>query len=207
VPEWVPHTLTPAQKVMRVELAQSMLQALAKHEHANYHFLFTGDQSWMFYAYDCRTRWVASWNDLDEIEWPSHFHQKTMFTVFFNGTGESKIAIPPDGQKVNIAYFIESVLRPLAEICYPQGKETRGRRVMLHFDNAPVHNTEGMRENLASFEFRRMAHPPYGPDSAPCDLFLFGAMKHAFAGQHFATTDDFLRSIEAFVRGLSADFL
>jgi hypothetical protein len=52
---WAPHTLTPAQKLMRAELAQSMLQALVKHEHTNYHFLFAGDQSWMFYAYDHRT--------------------------------------------------------------------------------------------------------------------------------------------------------
>jgi hypothetical protein len=52
----VSHTLTPAQKSMRTELAQSMLQALAKHEHTNYHFPFTGDKSWMFYAYDHRTR-------------------------------------------------------------------------------------------------------------------------------------------------------
>jgi hypothetical protein len=74
-----------------------------------------------------------------------------MFAVFFNGTGEYKIAILPEGHKVNSACFIESVLLPLAEICYPQGKGTRERRVMLHFDIAPVHGTERVRENLASF--------------------------------------------------------
>jgi hypothetical protein len=42
---WVPHMLTPAQKMMRTELVQSMFQALAKHEHTNHHFLFTGDES------------------------------------------------------------------------------------------------------------------------------------------------------------------
>jgi hypothetical protein len=141
---WVPHTLTPAQKQMRAELAQSMLQGLAKHEHTNYHFLFTGDESWMSHAYDRRTRWVAFWDDVDEIERPSHFHQKTMFPVFFNGTGEYKIAILPEGQKVNGAYFIKSVLPPFGKICYPQGRGTRERRVTLHFDNAPVHNTEGV---------------------------------------------------------------
>jgi hypothetical protein len=128
-----------------------MSQALAKHEHTNYHFLFTGHESWMIYAYDHRTNWVASWDDVDEIERPSHLHQKTMFRVFFNGTGEYKILIPPDGQKVNSAYFIESVLRPLDEICYPQGRGTCEKGVMLHFDNAPVHSTEEVRENLASF--------------------------------------------------------
>jgi hypothetical protein len=30
---WVPHMLTAAQKVMRAELAQSTLRALAKHQH------------------------------------------------------------------------------------------------------------------------------------------------------------------------------
>jgi AraC-like DNA-binding protein len=53
---WVPHTLTSAHKVMRRELAQSMSQVLAEHEHMNYHFLFTGDESWMFDAHDRRTR-------------------------------------------------------------------------------------------------------------------------------------------------------
>jgi hypothetical protein len=148
---WVPHTLTPAQKLMRAELTQSMLQALAKHEHPNYYFLFTGDEPWMYYVCDHRMKWVASWDDADEIERPSHFHQKTMFMVFFNDTGECKIAILPDEQKVNNAYLIESVLRPLVEICYPQGRRAHERRVMLLFDNAPVHNTEGIRENLASF--------------------------------------------------------
>jgi hypothetical protein len=42
---WVPHTLIPGQKVMRTELAHSSLQALAKREHMNYHFLFSCDES------------------------------------------------------------------------------------------------------------------------------------------------------------------
>jgi hypothetical protein len=160
---WVPHTLTPAQKLIRAELAQSMSQALAKHEHTNYCFIVTGDESWMSYAYDHRTRWVASLDDVDETERPSHFHQNIMFAVFFNGTGEYKIVIRPQGQKMNSAYFMEYVLCPLAEICYPQGKGTRERRVVLHFDNAPVHDTERVREDLAGFGFRRMAHLPYSP--------------------------------------------
>jgi hypothetical protein len=94
----VPHTLIPAQKVTRTELPQSMLQALTKHKHTNYHFLFTGDESWMFSADDHRTRQVASWDNVDEIEQPSHFHQKTMFTIFFNGR-EYTIGILSEVQK------------------------------------------------------------------------------------------------------------
>jgi hypothetical protein len=42
---WVPHTLTTAQKVVRVELTPPMLQGPAKHEHSHFHFLFTGEES------------------------------------------------------------------------------------------------------------------------------------------------------------------
>jgi hypothetical protein len=56
----VPHTLTAAQKLIRAELAHSTLQALVKHQHINFHFLFTGDETWMFSARDHRTMSVAS---------------------------------------------------------------------------------------------------------------------------------------------------
>jgi histone-lysine N-methyltransferase SETMAR len=132
---------------------------------------------------------------------------KTIFTIFFHATGEFKIAIIPEGQKMNRTYFIKCVLCPLTEICYPQGRRTHERRVMLYFDNAPVHNTEAVQESLANVGFRRMEHPPYSPDLAPCDFSLFGAMKQAFAGRHFDTIDDLFMDVEAFLGGLSADSL
>jgi hypothetical protein len=51
---------------------------------------------------------------------------------------------------------------------------------MLHFDKAPIHNTKDVQDHLANFGFGRMEHPPYSPDPAPCDFFLFGAMKENF---------------------------
>jgi hypothetical protein len=43
--DWVPHTLTAVQKVVRVELAQRMLQEPAKRKRAHFHFLFTASES------------------------------------------------------------------------------------------------------------------------------------------------------------------
>jgi hypothetical protein len=48
----VPHTLTAAQKVVRVELSELMREALSKHERSHFRFLFTGDESWIFYTYN-----------------------------------------------------------------------------------------------------------------------------------------------------------
>jgi hypothetical protein len=64
---------------------------------------------------------------------------------------------------MNSTYLIECVLHHLTEVCYPQGRGTQERRVMLHFDNAPVRNTEGAPESLANCGFRRTEHSPYSP--------------------------------------------
>jgi hypothetical protein len=146
-------------------------------------------------------------DDLDEIERLSHFHQKNVFTTLFNGTGDHKTAILPEGQKMNNTYFRECVLRSFTEICYPQGRGTHERRVMLNFDNALVHNTEGVQESLANFGFKRMEQPPYSRDLAAYNFFLFGAIKQAFAEKHFDTILDLFMRVEEFLGRLSADYL
>jgi hypothetical protein len=65
--------------------------------------------------------------------------------------------------------------------------------------NAPVRNADGIQESLANFGLRRMEHPPYSLDLAPCDFFLFGAIKQVFAGQHFDTIDDIFMGVEGFL--------
>jgi hypothetical protein len=78
---------------------------------------------------------------------------------------------------------------------------------MLHFGNTPVRNIEGIQESLANFGFRTMEHPSYSSDLAPCDFFLFDAMKQAFAEQYFDTINYLSMGVEPFLGGPSADFL
>jgi hypothetical protein len=165
---------------MRAELAQSTIRALVKHQHTNFHFLLTNDETGMFSAHDHRAMLVASWDDVEEIGRPSHFQQKTMITIFFNGTGECKIAILPQGRKKNNTYFRGCVVQPLVEMCSPDGRKVHETKVMLHFDNGPIHNARGVQEHLTGLGFKRLEHPPYSLDLAPSDFFLFGAMKGHF---------------------------
>jgi hypothetical protein len=188
---WVPHTLTATQKVVRVALAERVLQALAKEERSHFHFLFTGDEPWMSYAYNHWMMWVLSWDDVDEIERPSHFQQKMMFTIFVDGTRACKIAILPVGKTMNGTYFMECVLKPLTEVCYPEGRKSHKRRVMPHFDNAPIHNTDEVQGKLTNLGLTEIEHPPYNADLAQCDFFLFGVMKENLSEQRFESVESF----------------
>jgi len=56
----------------------------------------------------------------------------------------------------------------------------------LHHDNAPVHTALSVQQFLANNNMTVTNHPPYSPDLAPCDIFLFLRMKRRMNGKHFA---------------------
>jgi hypothetical protein len=45
-----------------------MLEILAKHAVSNFHFLLTGDELWLLYAYHVRTMWKLCPENVDETE-------------------------------------------------------------------------------------------------------------------------------------------
>jgi len=59
----------------------------------------------------------------------------------------------------------------------------------LH-DNAPSHNTAIVKELLANRNFTVLHHPPYSPDLAPANYFLFPKLKFSLKGRHFQTVEE-----------------
>jgi hypothetical protein len=53
---------------------------------------------------------------------------------------------------------------------------------LLHHDNAPCHAALSVRELLTKHSIPVVPHPPYSPDLAPCDFFLFSRLKSILKG-------------------------
>jgi hypothetical protein len=83
----------------------------------------------------------------------------------------------PGGIKMDRDYFADNIINEMARLCYPQGRLPSDRRVMLHFDNAPIQCTGTVPDRMAAAELERMEHRPFSPDLAPCDFFLFRYVK------------------------------
>ena len=60
---------------------------------------------------------------------------------------------------------------------------------ILHHDNAPAHNALSVKRFLAKNNIPVMEYPPYSPDLAPCDFFLFPKIKSALKGTRFESVD------------------
>jgi histone-lysine N-methyltransferase SETMAR len=62
---------------------------------------------------------------------------------------------------------------------------TTRTKLIIHADNARVHWAKKCEPLLGQKWVVRAPHPPYSPDLAPCDFFLFGYLKERLKGQRF----------------------
>jgi len=61
---------------------------------------------------------------------------------------------------------------------------------MLHHDNAPAHASLLIRSYPAKRQTSVVPHPPYSPDLAPEDFFLFPKLKTTLKGCRFPTIQE-----------------
>jgi len=66
---------------------------------------------------------------------------------------------------------------------------------ILYHDNAPAHLAFSVAQFLTSKGIMVMPQPPYSPDLAPCDFFLFQKTKLALKRHHFESTENIQRSL------------
>jgi histone-lysine N-methyltransferase SETMAR len=104
-----------------------------------------------------------------------------MVLVFFDVKGIIYTNYIPKGETVNTKYIKKALARFL--------KVFKAKRTImsyqdwfLHWENAPVHTAATVQEYLAAKGIKTLRHPPYSPDLAPADFFLFPRVKSELAG-------------------------
>jgi histone-lysine N-methyltransferase SETMAR len=60
----------------------------------------------------------------------------------------------------------------------------------LHHDNAPAHKFLSVKKFLTKNSMTELLHPPYSPDLAPYDFFLFARIKQVLKGKRFADVEE-----------------
>ena len=59
----------------------------------------------------------------------------------------------------------------------------------LHHNNTPTHASHLMQRFLAKHQITQVTQPPYSPDLAPCNFWLFPKLKSPLKGKRFQTVD------------------
>ncbi|UYV83264.1 hypothetical protein LAZ67_23000327 [Cordylochernes scorpioides] len=96
----------------------------------------------------------------------------------------------PQCRTVNKEYYLQ-VMRNLREAIRQKRPDLwKNKNWLLHHNNAPAHTSLLVRDFLAKNNTLMMPQPPYFPDLAPCDFFLFPKLKRPMKGRRYATLDE-----------------
>ena len=126
---------------------------------------------------------------------------KVMLIVFFDNEGLVHWEFVPNGQTVNSSFYIE-VLKRLRDSIRRKRQRKWENGWFLHHDNAPCHSSFAVRQFLTDKKISTIPQPPYSPDIAPCDFWLFPNLKLGLKGERFATIEDIKVNATANLRAI-----
>lgn len=184
--KFVPKLLNVDQKQHRINIAKELLDSVRDDPNLLQRVI-TGDESWV-YGYDVETKAQSSQWKLPHEPRPKKARQvrsnvKVLLTVFFDCRGVVHHEFLPQGRTVNKEYYLQ-VMRNLREAIRQK------RPDLWKNDNASAHTSLLVREFLAKNNTLIMPQPPYSPDLAPCDFFLFPKLKRPMKGRRYATIEE-----------------
>jgi len=74
----------------------------------------------------------------------------------------------------------------------------------LQYDNARSHISQPVY--LETLKWEVLSHPPYSPNIAPSDYYLFRSMAHDLAEQHFHSYEDAKKWVDSWVASKDVSF-
>ena len=197
---WVPHQLTEGQKVGRVQWCLTMLEKYDSGRKNSTWNIASGDETWV-YQFDPETKaqssvWLFPGDTLPLKFKRSRSTSKQMGASYIAKTGHITTTIPLEERRtVTADWYVHQCLPYVLHAVRTRSPKSG---ITLHHDNAPAHTAAAAKEFLACEGVQLMSHPPYSPDLAPCDFFLFPHVKKQLRGTRCDSPQD---AIRAFTEG------
>ena len=97
----------------------------------------------------------------------------------------------PLNRTINSVVYIEQLTKLNINAVEEKRPELTNRKdVVFHHDNTRPHISLVIRQKLLELDWDVLPHPPYSPDLAPSDYFLFQSLQNSLNGKNFNNDDD-----------------
>lgn len=122
---------------------------------------------------------------------------KVMATVFWDSKGILLIDYLERGTTINADRYCD-VLKKLKNAIRRKRPGLLRKKVFLLHDNARPHSARKTLDLLHQFDWDVFSHPPYSPDLAPSDFFLFPQLKAHLGGERFRNNAELEAAVNTF---------
>ena len=139
------------------------------------------NESWI-YCYDPETKkqssqWKHAGSPRPKKARQSKSAQKLLMIPFFDSTGMIYMNWVSTGQTINEEYYVEVLREFMRRFRRKSPALFKSGQWHFHQDTAPVHNSILVTDNLTKMDIKTVPRPPYSPDLAPCDFWLFPKLR------------------------------
>jgi histone-lysine N-methyltransferase SETMAR len=179
--KWVPYSLTPTQKALRLAYCQQMLKEMQRRGSRFFSELVTLDETWIYFETPKLPQQMSAWQD--ESAPPPHLSRlksrgtKVMVGVCFWSGGVLANVPLPAGESYNSTFYCHKVLPTVTRNIQSKRPKCGWNGLKFIHDNAPVHKAANVLRYFDRHGISVEDHPPYSPDLSPCDYWLFPAAK------------------------------
>ena len=111
----------------------------------------------------------------------------------------------PTGQTLNKEYYVEVLREFRKRFGRKRPALFKSGRWHFHQNNAPVHNSIHVTDYLTKMGIETIGHPPYSPNIAPCDFWLFPKLKEKLIGCRYETTEEMKEAVTKVIDTLTQE--
>ncbi|KFD56277.1 hypothetical protein M513_02732 [Trichuris suis] len=206
---WVPKTLFPFERQLHVAHWKEVLELFENSEEDFLRRIVTGDEVWLCHYDPESEQQSRQWKHVNSPRAKRARLEprlgKILATIFWDTEGILLIDYMEDGGTITGKYYANLLLQLREEI-----KEKRrgklSRKVLLLHDNAPAHRAKVALAAIQQCGFGQIDHPPYSPDLAPSDYFLFGNLKQHLRGTVFSDDNELKSAVQDYLNSRDKNF-
>jgi histone-lysine N-methyltransferase SETMAR len=122
---------------------------------------------------------------------------KMMASMFLDSQGIFMIDYLDQCRNINGTFYAGELRRLRQEIARKRrGKLTQG--VLFLHDNAPAHTSHVAMAAATDCGFDILPHPPYSPDLATSNFYLFPKLKTKLRGRRFGSNEGVMDAVNEF---------
>lgn len=202
---WVPRLLTVDQKRTRVTTSEAGLALFQRNKNEFMRRFITVDETWIHH-YTPETKeqskqWIASGEPAPKKAKAVLSANKVMATVFWDARGIIHIDYLQKGKTITGEYYA-NLLDHFNKVLMEKRPHLTKKKILFHQDNARVHTCAIAMAKFHELHYELLSHPPYSPDLAPCDYFLFPNLKKWLGGKRFSSNEEIMHETNAYFEGL-----
>jgi hypothetical protein len=124
-----------------------------------------------------------------------------MRTIVWNPRGFHLIKVLEKGRLFNAGYYITDILKPLSQRRSIETVDNEPK-LLVNAYNARPHTIKLSTQYFNENQMKSEPHPPYSPDLAPSDFYLFGYVKRYIPGLSFEDADQLFAAVEGVLEGI-----